>query len=64
MRSMDDELDFFFDKIMDSEPFALSRWGDGEYRLVNSIPLDRDAEHKIMFGILTQPMNTKLNVRN
>jgi len=44
MRSMDDELDFFFDKIMDSEPFALSRWGDGEYRLVNSIPLDRDAE--------------------
>mgnify|MGYP003975836277 FL=1 len=32
MRSMEDELDFFFDKIMDSEPFALSRWGDGEYR--------------------------------
>ena len=44
MRSMEDELDFFFDKIMDSEPFALSRWGDGEYRLVNSIPLDRNAE--------------------
>ncbi len=43
MRSMEDELDFFIDKIIANEPFALSRWGDGEHRLVNSIPLERDA---------------------
>ena len=35
MKSMEDELDFFMDKLIDNEPFALSRWGDGEYRLLN-----------------------------
>tara|TARA_R110000751_G_scaffold221084_1_gene323660 strand:+ start:502 stop:1254 length:753 start_codon:yes stop_codon:yes gene_type:complete len=39
---MDDELDFFFDKIMDEKPFALVRWGDGEIKLLNKTHFHRN----------------------
>jgi len=41
MKPMDDVLDDFLERLDDGEPFALSRWGDGEYRLLEMIPLIR-----------------------
>tara|TARA_B100002019_G_scaffold157370_1_gene135521 strand:- start:555 stop:1304 length:750 start_codon:yes stop_codon:yes gene_type:complete len=41
MKPMDDALDDFLERLDEGEPFAISRWGDGEYRLLEMIPLER-----------------------
>lgn len=41
MKPMDDVLDDFLERLDEGEPFAISRWGDGEYRLLEMIPLER-----------------------
>ena len=41
MKPMDEVLDDFLERLDDGEPFAISRWGDGEYRLLEMIPLER-----------------------
>jgi hypothetical protein len=41
MKSMDDVLDDFLERLDEGEPFAISRWGDGEYRLIQKTPLMR-----------------------
>ena len=34
MKPMDEVLDDFLERLENGEPFAISRWGDGEYRLI------------------------------
>ena len=41
MKPMDELLDDFLERLDEGEPFAISRWGDGEYRLLEMIPMDR-----------------------
>ena len=41
MKPMDEALDDFLERLDDGEPFAISRWGDGEYHLLKMIPLER-----------------------
>ena len=41
MKPMDEILDDFLERLDDGEPFAISRWGDGEYRLIQKTPLMR-----------------------
>ena len=41
MKPMDEVLDDFLERLEDGEPFAISRWGDGEYRLIQKTPLMR-----------------------
>lgn len=44
MKKMDEELFFFLNKIKNHEPFALSRWGDGEYKLMRNIYFSRSGD--------------------
>ena len=41
MKPMDDVLDDFLERLDGGKPFAISRWGDGEYRLLEKIPMMR-----------------------
>ena len=41
MKPMDEVLDDFLERLENGEPFAISRWGDGEYRLIQKTPLMR-----------------------
>ena len=39
MKDMEDELDYFLERIKDGDPFALPRWGDGEIKLLKDTRL-------------------------
>ena len=42
MKDMEDELDYFLERIKDGDPFALPRWGDGEIKLLKGVEFHRN----------------------
>jgi hypothetical protein len=41
----DEELQYFLNRIACREPFALSRWGDGEYCIIMGYPVKSSRDH-------------------
>ena len=56
MKPMDDVLDDFLERLDEGEPFAISRWGDGEYRLIQKTPLMRTDSSGSLQSVVLQPL--------
>jgi len=44
IKDMEEGLDYFFERIMDNQPFAFPRWGDGEIKLLEKTHFHRNPE--------------------